>query len=143
MGQWSLPFSEPIPGYRFIVSLSNLLLGFQKISGLSLDIETETYREGGLNTRVHVFPKYCRAEQILRMEKGVCAGRWHPFYMAGGRIDEALNLFVIDNCGMPLKNYLLTGLLVKKWEVGEFSAEQNGLLIDRFEISYEDFEVVF
>lgn len=142
MGQLSLPFMELIPGYRFVVYLSGLLLGFQKISGLNREIETEVYREGGLNTRVHVFPKYCSGEQVLRMEKGTCRGLGHPFCMVGERIDSALNLIVMDNEGIPLKSYLFTGLLVKKWEVGELGADQNGLLIDRFEVSYENFEVV-
>ena len=49
---------------------------------------------------------------------------------------------VMNNLGKPLKSYLFTGLLVKKWAVGELSAEQSGLLIDRFEVCYEDFEVI-
>ncbi len=142
MGQLSLPFTEIIPGYRFVVSLGGLLLGFQKISGVSREIETETYREGGLNTRVHIFPKYCGGERILRMEKGVCKGMGHPFYMVGEQIGGALGVIVMDGFGLPLKSYLFTGLLVKKWEVGELSAQQSGLLIEHFEVSYEDFEVL-
>lgn len=142
MGQLSLPFTEIIPGYRFVVSLGGLLLGFQKVSGVSREIETETYREGGLNTRVHVFPKSCGGERVLRMEKGVCGGMEHPFYMVGERLAGALSLIVMDGRGLPLKSYLFTGLLVKKWEVGELSAEQSSLLIDHFEVSYEDFEVL-
>lgn len=113
MGQLSLPFTEIIPGYRFVVSLGGLLLGFRKISGISREIETETYREGGLNTRVHVFPKYCGGERVLRMEKGVSGGVGHPFYMVGERIADALSLIVMDNLGLPLKSYLFTGLIVK------------------------------
>ncbi len=142
MGQMSLPFTEIIPGYRFVVTVGGLLFGFQKITGVGREIETETYHEGGLNTMVHVFPKYCGGEHILKMEKGVCGGVEHPFCMVGGRIFGALDLIVMDGRGLPLKNYLFTGLLIKKWEIGELSAEQNGLLIDRFEVSYEDFQVI-
>ena len=142
MGQLSLPFIEPIPGYRFIVFLNGLILGFQKVSGLNREVETEVYHEGGLNTKVHVFPKACGGEQVLRMEKGTYGGVEHPFSLVGERLDGALNLIVMDNFGVPLKSYLFMGLIVKKWEVGELSAEQNGLLIDRFEVSYEEFEVV-
>lgn len=142
MGQLSLPFTEIIPGYRFVVTVGGMLLGFQEITGVSREIETETYREGGLNTMVHVFPKYCGGERVLTMEKGVCGGMGHPFCMAGKRIEGALSLIVMDGRGLPLKNYLFTGLLIKKWEVGELSAIQNGLLIDRFEVSYEDFQVI-
>lgn len=74
MEQLSLPFTDPIPGYRFIVFLNSIIMGFQKVSGISREVETETYHEGGLNTSVHIFPKYCSGERILRMEKGVCRG---------------------------------------------------------------------
>ncbi len=142
MGQMSLPFANPLPGYRFIVFLNEMVLGFQKVTGIDREIETEVYREGGLNTMVHVFPRACSGERILRMEKGAFGGVGHPFCMVGERLEGNLSLMVLDNLGLPVKSYLFTGLLVKKWEVGELSAEQNSLLIDRFEVCYEDFELL-
>ncbi len=142
MGQLSLPQQDPIPGYRFIVFLNEAVLGFQQVTGISREIETEVYHEGGLNTMAHVFPKTCGGEQVLRMEKGAYSGSGHPFCMVGEKLEGSLSLMVVDQKGAPLKSYLFTGLLVKKWEVGELSATQNSLLIDRFEVCYEDFEVV-
>lgn len=142
MGQLSLPLADPLPGYRFIVYLNEMVLGFQKVTGMNREIETFVYHEGGLNTMVHVFPKECTGERILRMEKGAYGGVGHPFCMVGEKLEGNLSLMVMDNFGIPLKSYLFTGLLVKKWEVGELSAEQSGLLIDHFEVCYEDFEVI-
>lgn len=141
MGQALLPIIDPIPGYRFTVFLNGMIMGFQKVSGVGREVETEVYHEGGLNTRVHVFPKYCSKEKTLLMEKGACRGAAHPFCLVGDRLKGPLNLIVMDNRGNPLKSYLFTGLTVKAWEVGELSAEQSSILTDRFEVSYEDFEV--
>lgn len=137
MEQLSLPVVDPIPGYRFIVFLGNIIMGFQKVSGISREVETEIYHEGGLNTSVHIFPKYCSSERILRMEKGVCKGLEHPFSLTGVRLEGPLNLIVMDNQGFPLKSYLFTGLILKSWEVGELSAEQNSILTNSFAVSYE------
>lgn len=143
MGYMSFPFrTDPIPGYRFIVFLDGLLMGFQKVSGIKREIETEVYREGGLNTRVHVLPKASSGEQKLLMEKGIYSGMEHPFCMVGERLAGSLNLIVMDSMGMPLKSYLFSGILVQQWEVGELRAEENSILLDRFEISYEEFQVV-
>jgi len=142
MEQLSLPDVNPIPGYRFIAFLNNIIMGFQKVSGISRDVETETYHEGGLNTSVHVFPRYCSKERILHMEKGVCKGVEHPFCLTGVRLEGPLNLIVMDNQGIPLKSYLFTGLILKAWEVGELSAEQNSILTNSFEVSYENFVVI-
>ncbi len=142
MGQLSLPLADPLPGYRFHVYLNETVLGFQKVTGISREIETEVYREGGLNTMVHVFPKCCGGERVLRMERGAYGGVSHPFCAVGERMEGNLNLMVLDGMGSPVKKYLFTGLLVKCWEVGELSAEQNILLIDCFEVCYEDFELL-
>lgn len=141
MAQSSLPRTEPIPGYRFAVYLNDIVMGFQRVSGISREVETETYHEGGLNTSVHIFPKFCSRERILRLEKGACRGTEHLFCLIGDRLEGPLNLIVMDNVGNPLKSYLFTGLILKTWEVGELSAEQNSILTDRFEVSYEDFSV--
>lgn len=142
MPQKSFPsFADPLPGYRFIVSLNNILMGFQKITGMRSQIETEIVQEGGLNTRVHIFPKSCGREQILRLEKGIYAGQMNPLCLVGQKIPGVLNVMVMDNRRKPLKTYLFTELIVKSWEVGEMSADQNGILVDHFEISYEDFQM--
>ncbi len=141
MGQSLLPVTDPIPGYRFNVFLNDMIMGFQKVSGIGSEMETEVYREGGLNTGVHVFPKAFEKERTLRLEKGTCRGEGHLFCRVGARLEGPLNLVVMDHQGNPLKSYLFTGLVVKAWEVGELSAEQSGILTDRFEVSYESFVV--
>lgn len=143
MAQQSFPrFVNPLPGYRFIVSVNNILMGFQKISGIRRQVETESYQEGGDNIWMHVFPKSCGGEQLLRLEKGIYAGLTNPLCLAGQKIPGALTVMVTDNQGLPLKIYLFMELIVKAWEIGELSADQNGVLINRFEVSYEYFQIV-
>lgn len=109
MGQTSSPLMDPLPGYRFNVFLNRDVMGFQRVTGISREIETEVYREGGLNNMVHVFPKACGGERVLRMERGAYGGVGHPFCMVGERIDGNLSLMVLDNQGRPVKKYLLWG----------------------------------
>lgn len=137
-----LPKRYPLPGYRFIVFLDQLIMGFQKVSGVSREVETEVYREGGLNTSVHIFPKYCNGERVLKLEKGTYGGTGHLFYMTGEKLPGVLTLSVLDEMGLPMKVYLFWGMVVKRWEISELSAEQSGILIDRFDISYEEFNVL-
>lgn len=131
-----------VPGYRFTVYLDDKTMGYQKVSGVSREIEVEEYREGGLNTKLHVFPKACSASRVLHLEKGIYSGASHPFYIVGEKLKGNLNLVVMDGSGKPQKSYIFSGLIVKKWEVGEMSADQSGLLIDRFELAYEDMDVL-
>lgn len=130
---------DPLAAYSFHVWLGPLEFGFSKLSGLSREAETTTYQEGGLNDRVHVLRGPVKNCGTLRLERGAYAGEFFPFYLAGERLAIPMRIEIHGPDGMgPLgKIYTLTGLVVKKWEVGDLDALQNTLLIDRFEVNYE------
>lgn len=130
---------DPLAAYTFRVWLGQEEYGFSKVSGLSREAEASVYQEGGLNDRVHVLPGAVKAPGLLRLERGAYAGKEFPFYLAGEKLSETLRITVRPPGSGKEKGkvYALTGLLVKKWEVGELDAQQNSLLIDRFELNYE------
>lgn len=141
----------PLAAYTFRVWLGQEEYGFSKVSGLSRESEAAVYREGGLNNRVHVLPGTVKQPGVLRLERGAYVGKEFPFYLAGERLNETLRIDIRPPLppgkkGEPKgqeksknkgKVYALTGLWVKKWEVGGLDALQNTLLIDQFELNYE------
>ncbi|MEG4304901.1 phage tail protein [Microcoleus sp. D3_18a_C4] len=49
---------DPYMAFNFIVEIEGLTVGgFSEVTGLSSKMELETYVEGGVNHRVHQFPK--------------------------------------------------------------------------------------
>ena len=130
---------DPLAAYTFRVWIGDTEFGFSKASGLSREAEATIYQEGGLNDRVHVLRGPVKNPGLLRLERGAYAGEYFPFYLAGERLSQTLRIEVRPPGASPQKGkvYALTGLLVKKWEVGELDALQNTLLIDRFELNYE------
>lgn len=130
---------DPLAAYAFRIWIGQEEYGFSKISGLSREAEATVYQEGGLNDRVHVLPGMVKAPGVLRLERGAYVGKAFPFYLAGEQLGEALRIDVRPPGSSKEKGkvYALTGVWVKKWEVGELDALQNTLLIDRFEINYD------
>jgi len=130
---------DPLAAYTFHVFLGTQPFGFSKASGLSREAETTVYQEGGVNDRVHVLRGPVKHPGTLRLERGAYAGEYVPFYLAGERLAPPMRIEVRSPGGPHLtgKFYMLTGLVVKKWEAGEMDALQNTLLIDRFELNYE------
>jgi len=134
---------DVLTAFRFRVVLGKYTYGFSKISGLQRQRDTFTYQEGGLNDRVHVFPAQAKSCGSVRMERGAYAGESFPFYMTGERLSLPMRIEIwnpadrdkIDKC------YTLSGLVVKRWEAGELDALQNTLLIDRFELDYEEISI--
>lgn len=130
---------DPLAAYTFRVFLGSLVFGFSKVSGLSREFETTVYQEGGVNDRVRVLRGPVKNPGLLRLERGAYAGEFFPFYLAGERLSQSMRIEVRAPGLLRLlgKFYTVTGLMVKKWEVGELDAMQNTILIDRFELSYE------
>ena len=127
--------------FHFGISIDNHVYGFKKVSGIARDIETHQYQEGGCNDYVHIFPKPVSSCKTLSLEKGVSQSGFFPFYFIGEHI-ESLTLEVRDRKNVLVKKYMFHHLIVTKWEVQELNATDNGLLIDQFELQYEEFTVV-
>ncbi len=134
---------EPLAAYDFHVWIGEKEFGFARVSGLARESEPFTYQEGGVNDRVHLLPGPVKNSGTLRLERGVYAGELFPFYLVGERLKAAARLEIWGeaNAAAAGKIYTLTGLVVKKFEVGEMDAMQNALLIDRFELGYEAMRV--
>jgi len=132
--------SYPLTAFRFRVILGAKDFGFSKLSGLGRERPSTTYQEGGLNDCVHVFPGPAAACGTVRLERGVYAvpdGTPLPFYLVGERLKEPMDIELWSGGEQVEKSYCLSGLVVKKWEVGELDALQSTLLIDRFELDYQ------
>ncbi len=132
---------DPLSAFRFRVVLEKEEYGFSKISGLQMERPTTTYQEGGLNGCVHVFPGPAKSCGTVRLERGVFTGAELPFYLVGEALPKHMTILHWGGGKKVNKCYRLYGLVVKKWEVGEFDALQNTLLIDRFELDYETLSV--
>lgn len=130
---------DPLAAYNFHIRLGALEFGFAKASGLRREAEPVTYQEGGLNDRVHVLPGPVKSCGTLHLERGAYAGEYFPFYLVGEKLSIPLRLEIWNEANSMFggKVYTLTGLVVKKFEVGELDASQNILLIDRFDLNYE------
>lgn len=142
---------DPLAAYTFRVWLGQEEYGFSKVSGLGRESEAAVYQEGGLNNRVHVLPGIVKQPGVLRLERGAYAGKKFPFYIAGERLSDTLRLEIRPPAPPKKKGeekgqaaakpkgkvYALTGIWVKKWEVGELDALQDKLLIDQFELNYD------
>jgi phage tail-like protein len=116
---------------------------FSKVSGMNCSIETETLEEGGENLARHVLPKRVNYE-TLKLERGM---------MIGSRFDtEFLNVMttleivpgdvmvsVLNDLGMPIYSWLFLKTYLVKWNFSDLDANQNDLIINTMELTYEKF----
>lgn len=145
----------PVPGFRFVVTLSNNSRGeanydasFQEISGVSVEIPTEDVYEGGENRFAFRLPIPTKYPNLV-LKRGYMAISSDFDDWINGTLDtgfakpiELRNIVVtlLDEENFPLMTWTFEGAYPVKKEVSGFAAEKNQLLVEHMEFAYHRFE---
>lgn len=153
-------YKPPIPvGFHFKVEFSGIETKkndhrFQSVSGLSIDLETEEVAEGGENRFKHKIPVRTKFPNLvlkrgMLLDSGVikwCKKALENFEFKP--IDITVSLLVKDGGGnsqsdaVPLQTWNIAHAYPVKWNVSDFNAEDNKLVIETLELSYNHFKTV-
>jgi phage tail-like protein len=124
---------------------------FQSVSGLSVEYDTEEYKEGGENRFTHKLPvrtKY--ADMVLK--RGMLVG---PSVLVGNSVIKwfldafrdrtfkaaDINVILMNEKSQPLRTWKVAHAVPKKWTVSDFNANESSLVIETLELSYRYFSV--
>ena len=118
---------------------------FQSVSGLNVDMQTETVKEGGENRFEHVLPvrsKY--ADLVLKrgvlMDSGViawCRDAFEAFVFQ----PTTILVHLLNEEHEPLITWNVVHAWPKKWSVSDLNAEQGAVFIETLELSYNFFTI--
>ena len=138
----------PAVGFYFSLSFSgdpsDSEASFKEVSGLSMELETETIEEGGVNDYVHVVPKR-RKHQNLVLKRGFTVDKgltdWCEDTIYGALIDEiepeTITVKLLKADGQPLKSWSFYGAWPVKWSLGPFDSEKNEIIVESVEFAYQ------
>ena len=138
---------DPLIGMRFSVlfmaggALPNPLdIRFQKVSGLSAQVETETVAEGGQNLYMQKLPKGVSYGN-LTLERGMVIGS--PLNL---EFNAAMSLFrfatsnvlvtLLGEDRLPRAAWLFLKAWPVKWSTSDLNAADAALVIDTMELAY-------
>lgn len=134
----------PPTGFYFGVSIDNddrIDNQFQSVSGLSVEMETEEYAEGGENRFKYKFPLRTKYPNLV-LKRGVvldsnlvkwCKNAFENFEFQPKKITISL----YDKSKNPIYTWDVVGCIPVKWMVDDLSAMEGKLLIETIEISYQ------
>lgn len=139
--------TSPSPSCFFAVRIGADVMGsFLSVSGISHEIEMETFYEGGRNTGPLFFPTGPSAQR-LTLERGVVTMDFYNLWMAAALTGSYTKLFG------DIEMYSPTGTLMHLWTISEaypvridapsFHATQNELAINRIELMHTGILQVF
>ncbi|BAY23212.1 hypothetical protein NIES2100_29760 [Calothrix sp. NIES-2100] len=134
--------------------LGEVKTGFQSVTGLSVDMQTETLKEGGENRFEHTLPvrsKYTPLVLKRGLVKDSKLSKWCMDAIVNFDI-QPMNIVVHllylkrsdtqkpPEKSEPLMTWKVINAWPKKWSVSEFNAEQNAIAIESMELNYSYFE---
>ena len=119
---------------------------FQSVSGLSVDIETEEFAEGGENRFKHKFPVRTKFPNLV-LKRGMVTNSklidWCRDAIESFQF-KPINLTVklLNEKHEPLVTWNVVHAYPIKWAVDDLNAEENKISIETIELAYNYFTLV-
>lgn len=144
-------FIYPPVGFHFAVIIEMFPqtpqdFRFQSVSGLSVDIPTETVTEGGENRFKHQLPGIPQYGKIV-LKRGMFSGslmiNWVRNAIEKFQFEpKNVLISLLNDMHMPVNVWQVYNAYPVKWSVTEFNAEQNSVVIESIELAYQHFQQV-
>lgn len=118
---------------------------FQTVSGLSVEYDTEEYKEGGENRFTHKLPVRTKYSDLV-LKRGMLTDseviNW--FFRAFRDRDfqpTDLNVILMNEKSEPLRTWQVAHAIPRKWLVSDLNASENSVVIETLELTYRYFTV--
>lgn len=159
MGEYK-PYTPPL-GFYFEVSMPLRIpvlnqyleskFSFQSASGLTKEIVTEAFREGGQAYDYALPVKTQYPDLVLKRGLWIPSGptpgfdlwqAWFNLTMQEYRIHPAnLQISLLRPDGNPSMTWYIKRAWPKKWTIADFNAEENQVVIETIEMRYDSFTI--
>lgn len=140
----------PPVGFHFSVQFEGLSnkysegtsdAGFQKVSGINMDISTEEYHEGGENRFKHRLPNP-PVYQNLILESGMLIGskliQWYKDCVESFSFKPCdITVILRNGDHKPLQAWNFVNAIPLKWSISDFNAMENSIVVESVEFSYQ------
>jgi len=146
-------FEYPLTGFHFSVVFEifpqlPIDIGFQEVTGLSVnvDVDTDTYREGGENRFVHRLPGRTKYSDII-LKRGVslvsgitawCQDAIENFNF------QPTNLLIslLDENHLPVTSWYVVNAIPINYAISGMNADQSQVLIETITLRYEYYKTL-
>jgi phage tail-like protein len=136
-----LAVDDQLANFRFWVEMQSVIEGvFLECSGLSMERDVLSYKEGGRNDRIHLLPGRTKYPNIvLKRGLALSANLWN-WYQEGlynclvRRISFSILVFNSENS--QVKSWDILDAFPVKWSGPELKTDSNQVAIETLEIAH-------
>jgi len=144
-------FEYPFVGFHFLVVFEIFPqvpndFRFQEVSGLSVDVNLETYNEGGENRFVHRLPGRTRYSDLvlkrgMTLVSGVTA--WCVDAIENFNYQPTNMLIsLLNEDHIPVSSWYVANAIPIKYDITGLNAEQNQIVIESMTLRYEYYKTL-
>jgi len=144
-------FDYPYTGFHFVV-LFELFpqlpkdIAFQEVSGLTVDVNLDTYNEGGENRFVHRLPGRTKYSDLV-LKRGMTLVSGVTAWAIDGienfnYVPTNLIVSLLDENHLPVSSWYIVNAIPIKLELSPFNAEEGKIVIESFTLRYEYYKTL-
>jgi len=133
---------DPYASFRFSAEIDGVQVsGFSEVTGLTLETDVETFREGGVNFYEHQLPGPTKFPSRLVLKRGLASAdalwSWYREVMTGSikRKNIKIKLLELSNVEQYTWQWIFTRACPVKWTGPDFKA-------GTAEVAFESIELV-
>ena len=133
---------DPYVGFRFMVDIEGLFVGgFQEVSGLSIELDVESVKEGGVNDYTHRLPKGVKYGDIV-LKRGLgdinMLWAWYNDIVSGGNpiVRRSGSIRMLNSMGIPTYSWDFLEAYPIKWEASGISSSSNAVVTESMTLAH-------
>lgn len=118
---------------------------FQSVSGLSVEYDYESFKEGGENRFEHKLPVRTKYSDLVLKRGMLTDSKVLKWFLDAfnNRVFRPVDISVIlmNEKGGPLRSWNVVQAIPKKWLVSDLNANESAIVIETLELSYRYFTI--
>jgi phage tail-like protein len=125
--------SDPYRGFRFKLELGGIISGgFSEVSGLSVETEVESRKEGGENNFEYKLPKATKYSN-LTLKRGISDDNlwaWYKDVIYGKVERQDISVCLLDEGGTEVMRWNFEKAFPVKWNGPSLNASSNSVAVE-------------
>lgn len=132
---------DPYFAFAFQIELNGILSGaFSEVSGLQVEIETEDYREGGLNTYIHKLAGPARYPANVVLKHGIVDAdvlwQWQDAIVQGVIFRQTFSVILLSSAKKPVWSWTIRDAYPVKWSGPDLRGIANEIAVETLELAH-------
>lgn len=130
---------------KFSISAESDDVRFQSVSGLTVEYDYESFKEGGENRFEHKLPVRTKYSDMV-LKRGMLTSSSISNWLVDAFnnrnfVPANITVILMNEKSEPLRTWNIVNAIPKKWSISDLNANENTIVIETMELTYRYFTI--